>query len=234
MASHIGSAWGANDASGTALAASTTIAVNAGDLLLVFCKHEGAVTTIVASDNAGGGSNAYTGLTIESHTNGDLHARWCWAIAKASETLTFTVTLGAARAYRKTAVLVGRPTASFTFDLDNQATAESIGGTVNHTTSSYATAGGAGYACAGFGEYTVATWTPGTGWTEAIDQVFYVEYRLLTNESSILGAATSTASMECAIVSAAFKEVASASGPPQNNPTAARGMTGAVSRASHY
>lgn len=211
MATHVGGVQGSASGSGTGLNTSSSLAVQAGDVILVASKWEGAVTTDAITDNAAGGSNVYTGRVSHSHPDGEPHGFVHTAIAKASETLTFTQTLGAARVWRSIHVAVGRPAASKTFAYDNAASANSPSGAdnANPATGAYAVAGIGGYAAAFVAEFTSRTYTPGTGWTELSEAgSSYSEYRVLTTETSINGDATLDSAMRWVATSAAFKEVA--------------------------
>jgi hypothetical protein len=218
MTSYVDAASSKQDASGTTTNSTTSIAVTAGDLILIFSKFEGdgTSTTCTISDNAGGGTNVYTSRANKNHASANL---WAWmhsAIAKASETLTFTQTFSAAQSFRNFHITVHRPTASTTFAYDN-AIATDNSGTSTPSTGSFAVAGVGGAAMASFAEYNSGTWTQGTGWTERIDSAAYSETRILTNETTIDGTATWTATDSSIALAVAFKEESSA-GPITDGP----------------
>jgi hypothetical protein len=199
-----------NDASGTTTNSTTSIAVTAGDLILAFSKYEGgAGATCTISDNAGGGTNTYTQRTSKSHGSANLSAFMHSAIAKATETLTFTQTFSGAQTFRNFHITVHRPSASTTFAYDN-AIATDNSATSTPSTGSFAVAGVGGAAMASFAEYNSGTWTQGTGWTERIDSAAYSETRILTNETTIDGTATWTATDSSIAIAVAFKEESSA------------------------
>lgn len=84
------------DASG----ASETVALTgiaAGSLIVLCVKHEGAATTLAISD----GTTSATAATKKSHANGDLHCQFFYYLSHAGGTKTFTLTLGAARVYKR-------------------------------------------------------------------------------------------------------------------------------------
>ena len=237
VASHIGFVRNENPGGGTVttLAATGTIAVNAGDLLVVCVMAEGADTTLSASDNASGGSNVYTGLTKERHAvNGDMGGQYFWAIAKASETLTFSGNWSSARPWNKVAAWAARPGSGKTFAVDVENTTENSG-TGTHTLATTGLAGGVAYAVTALAEYfePFQVWTVGgSGWTNDYNrgvnspgQMHYLAHQVLSTETSITGgASTASAAGEGITLNAVFKEVAvggAASLPPRNPHTAA-------------
>lgn len=183
--SKIGTTGNNNDVTATSIAGSATIAVQTGDLIVVLAKHEGLSTTITTTDNAAGGSNTYTELTYDRHANDDIGIRLAWAVAKASETLTFTVNFAASRPYRGIVVWVFRSTTG-TWALHEEVIAQATSGDPSAGT---LTAGGTdGAAVAGFGlYYDPGAQTPGTDWTEDYDVAWlvYGESRILTNETTM-------------------------------------------------
>ena len=71
--------------------------VTAGNLIVLFVSHEGASTTISASD----GTTAFTGRTIIDHAGGEPHSRILYLLSSvASGTVTYTVTFGASRPFK--------------------------------------------------------------------------------------------------------------------------------------
>jgi hypothetical protein len=84
------------DLTGTTQAVTLT-GVGAGHLLVCWLKHEGASTTYSLSD----GTSTFTNGTIINHANGDLHGLWMYLLVGNSGDLTYTVTLGATRPFRR-------------------------------------------------------------------------------------------------------------------------------------
>lgn len=73
----------------------SSVAVQAGDLILVGLYQDGALVTTSCADNAAGGSNAYTKVAEKNITDGaGCGVYLFWAKAKATETLTITGTMG--------------------------------------------------------------------------------------------------------------------------------------------
>jgi len=68
------------------------VAVQAGDLIIAIGGAETAADNTTVTDNAAGGSNAYT--QIGTKLSSAFMANWFWAIAKATETLTITISGG--------------------------------------------------------------------------------------------------------------------------------------------
>ena len=83
-----------NNASGvTTVAVSTTVNVNAGELVAVIVFHEGAPQTISVSD----GTSSLTPGTKVNHSNGDLSGQWFYILSSvATGAVTYTATFGAA------------------------------------------------------------------------------------------------------------------------------------------
>lgn len=204
MATHVGVVTGDDNASGLSLATSSGIAVQAGDCIVVFSKWEDGSTTATISDNAAGSSNTYTNRSTVNHSNASLCTRMHTAIAKASETLTITQTLSVSRSFRRCWVLVGRPAGGTVFFYEGGVSAQ---GTSAAASSGALSIWGAGYSVAAFGEFAGATWTPGSGWTEAIDNNAMAEYRLPTGATSITGDGTPSGSMDWTAHAVHFREV---------------------------
>jgi hypothetical protein len=191
-----------------------TVSVQAGDGIIVFGMHDGSATTQTITDNAAGGSNVYTSRfnnTVNTQTAQNLVAT---AIAKATETLTFTQTLADARAFRQLLVFVGRPGAGNAFVFDNAFGA--AGNSSAPSSGSGTVAGQNGFAALGIFPWTSVSYTPGSGWTEEAEfgaELYpYLAYRLLTTETSITGDATQSSASDWSAIVAAFREEASGGG----------------------
>jgi hypothetical protein len=214
MATRVGSARGADGGSGSSLNTATTISVNAGDGIMIFGQHDGALTAQTFSDNAAGGSNVYTSRDTAAIDTSVAQIACATAIAKASETLTFTQALAAARSFREVLVFVGRPGAGNALVYD--AATGSNGDNTAPSTGALTVAGQNGFAAFSVIPYSVVSYTPGAGWTEELEPgnnlYPYLAYRLLTNETSITGNATMSPSAQWAAVVAAFREEASGGG----------------------
>lgn len=89
----------ANSADGSATTMTVQLAtVTAGNLIAVCVEHEGSATTSSVSD----GTSTLTAKTLKSHSNDDLHCRWFYILSSvANGTVTYTVTLGAARLFKR-------------------------------------------------------------------------------------------------------------------------------------
>jgi len=198
------------DGSTAADHAVTSVAVQAGDAIFVFSKWEDTTgITVSVTDNASGGSNTYTNRTDEQSASGPC-VEMTTAIAKASETLTITSGTGSSVPWRRTWVIVARPTSGYEFVYDNGQ--DGTGTSPNYTTGSYTVSGGAGFAVVGVGEYASTTYTPGSGWIETLDSnSCFAAYQILTTETSIAGTATGT-TMQFAAASVAMKEQATGGG----------------------
>lgn len=213
MGTRVGAAQGTDDGSGTSLAASTTIAVQAGDAIFIWSNYNGAETAATPTDNAAGGSNVYTERSKAVYPS-VFAGHWHVAIAKASETLTFTMGLAAARDYRTIHVIVARPAVGTTFVFDAEESAFEPGSSTAATTGAYTVAGVGGFAVLGCAEYAPGiTYTPGSGWTEESEVGYSVSaYRALTSETSITGDCTLSAATNWVIASVALKEEAAGGG----------------------
>lgn len=188
-------------------ASSTTIAVTVDSTghthIVCFVKHEGAADTITGADNKGSG--AYTGLTKVDHSNNDLSGRLLWVkIGTPGTSHTITVTFGSSKPYRRLAVW-GVNADSGNIDLDVQATAQGTGTSAIDAGSLATTAATVSFM--GIGEYATTTYTPGSGWTEDLDNGIHAQSR--ADASGTLDpACTSVASMDFVACAASFKELA--------------------------
>jgi hypothetical protein len=230
MATRVGSANGTEDDVGTVLStgdnspSTATVSVQAGDGIVVFGQHDGAFTAQSFSDNAAGGSNVYTPRFNNDLGGGAAQHTVATAIAKASETLTFTQSLADARSFRQVLVFVGRPGAGNVFVYD--AATGSDGSSGAPSSGALTIAGQNGFAALGILPYNIVSYTPGSGWTEEVEfgpELYpYLAYRLLTNETSITGDATMTPSAQWSAIVAAFREEASGGGAPSRASRIAR------------
>jgi len=170
--------------------------------LIVFVKHEGASTTITAADNKGSG--AYNGLTIEDHTNGDLHSRLLWVKLGTPGTSTdVTVTFGAGRPYSRIAVW-GVTSGTGELALDAQSNNE---GTTTAIDAGSLVTTAATVSFMGVGEYSSRNYTAGSGWAEDLDNVIFCQSR--ADASGTLDpTATADGDMDWTANSASFKEAA--------------------------
>lgn len=168
---------------------------------VVYTKHEGATTTITVTDNKSSGT--YTALTKTTHSNTDFHAQLHWVqLGTPGTSTTITMTMGAARTWGQIiAWCVTSGTGALAVDVEaaggqGSSTAPDAG-TLSTTT---ATA-----SFMGVGEYSAATYTASSGWTEDVDNSGYGASR--TDASGTLDpAATASGSIPWVAVAASFKE----------------------------
>lgn len=176
--------------------------------LVCFVKHEGAPTTITAADNKSSG--AFNLLTKIDHGNGDLSSRIEWVkIGSPGTGHTITITYGAARPYsRLWCYGVNSSTGELGLDVES-ASASTVAGTAIDAGSLATTTATVSFM--GVGEYTFCTYTPGSGWTEDLDNNILAQSR--SDASGTLDpVATSSLSMDWTANSASFKEVAGGGG----------------------
>jgi hypothetical protein len=215
MGSHVATASGTTDSSVTTLAASSSVAVQAGDAIFVVSNYDGSLVVVTPTDNASGGSNSYIERSVANYPSVFVcHTHV--AIAKASETLTVSTNLDAARPYVSVHVIVARPTSGYEFVFDAQRSAYETGSSTAATTGAFTIAGAGGFAVTGCGAYASGvTFTAGTGWTLA-SQVGYMgsQYRAITNETSITGEITLSTATQWVITAVALKEQAVEGGGP--------------------
>ena len=169
---------------------SNSISVNAGDLICIFVKHEGAPTTISLGDNK---SNTWTSRAKVDHSGGGLSGELFTAVANGTYAdLVVTATFAASRNWKGLWFHAYRPTgASLSFD--TVASAQGTGTAIATGSLSISTAGGAGV-CFVAGDGGV-TYTAGSGWTEQMDSGDYSEDRLTAgSEGTINGQATASGS----------------------------------------
>ena len=104
--------------SGTSITVQLTN-VAAGELIVVYTRHDGAPTTMSVSD----GTSSFEAGTLTDHANGDFSAQFHYLLTSvATGTVTYTCTVGAARASRM--ILVARVSYTGTASLDVQNTGQ--------------------------------------------------------------------------------------------------------------
>jgi hypothetical protein len=111
------------DASATTIAVTRT-GVTAGNLILLWVKHEGATTTITASDGTTSLTQGPSGLV--THANGDLEgAVFYLPSSVASGSVTYTATFGATRSFRQIMMMEFSGSGTKSTDGNNEATGAS-------------------------------------------------------------------------------------------------------------
>ncbi|MGQ0836338.1 MAG: hypothetical protein ACT4O5_15740 [Gammaproteobacteria bacterium] len=178
--------------------------------LVVFAKHEGAATTITASDNK---SSTIGGLTKVNHGGGSLSSQlFHGAIGSPGAGHTVTMTLAAARTWRDVAVWLINNDAAAGVQLDVEAVGASGTSTAPDAGSIVATA--AAIHIFGVGQAgSPGTQTPSAGWTK--NSQVADNLKASRNEASAATtdpSSTSGASASWAAVAAAFR--AATGGPP--------------------
>jgi hypothetical protein len=207
MATFVATANAVNDANGTALSVTVTAAIKRGDLIAVWDKREGAATTSVVKDDKG---NVYLGRTspIRNTTNNDLEGEWWFAIAKnGSSSLVVTQTLAASRQFRRTHVLIFRPRIGYMFRLRPDQLVRAFGSSTTAISAGSLSTIGPGVGVLGVGEYAAATFTPGTGWTEANDNFSWTGYRIESEGGALVGNCTAGSAMDFVASFAYVQEV---------------------------
>ena len=139
------------DASGTALNVTVT-STGAARILVVWCKWEGANGSILSI--SGGGT--WVNGTLKDHTNGDLHGQFAYVLSSTSGTTTVTMTLSAARTFRR--IHFWEFSYAGTASLDAQITNSSTGATAI-TSTNITTTGTDEVVLGGYGEYSGDTVT---------------------------------------------------------------------------
>jgi hypothetical protein len=157
----IASAGGTNDASGTTLDCSGSLNVADGDVLVAWCKYEGAgAATMAVAKSTGSPANTFTfnATDRKDHSNNDLSGGFGYLLSAAADaTATFRLTLGAARVYRRLIVMQFRPDAGETVTRDTGNSAQGSATTV--ASGAITTTGTDEIVCGGYGEYLAATTT---------------------------------------------------------------------------
>jgi hypothetical protein len=195
----------------------TSVAVQAGDLLVGFTKWEdGTGPSPSMTDNASGGSNTYTLREQRADSGSNFTNVIAWtAVAKASETLTVTASIGASRVYRRTSVIVFRPASGYTWQFADSSNDGSDGTATTNNTAGSVTLDGStpGVSAYAVGEYATVTFTPFTGFTELVDNSWTYGYKLLvSSETSLEAGATSNSSQNYAAAQVAVYMVGGGGG----------------------
>lgn len=200
---------GTDNSSGTSTATADTLAVTAGDLIVVICKWEQALagSTVTVAD----GTDTYSAATTaQAHTNNDLNMQMFWTVATTTGTRTITSTHSAARTFRRIAAM--------SFTKGAGATGWALGNTVqgtNGNSNASPTAGSLSattscVAIMGSGLYGDRTLTAGTGWTTqaevATNVMICAEYQLLSGSASLTCDGAYSAGVEWLAHAAAFNQ----------------------------
>jgi hypothetical protein len=198
----------AEDASsGTALA-SATVAVTAGDGVLVWCKYEGAVdtgTNVTFNQSVtltGSGSN-------KANSNNDLNGRWFYAKASASGTIVATMNTPGSRPFRAVHCYTFTPTSGQELVFDVASAGGEGNGAVLAISGGTMSVAGSGCAVGGFAYYSSISTTAGSGWTVGLGGATTScasEYRILSASGSIDCNATENVGAVWAAIGLAMKE----------------------------
>lgn len=130
----------------------TSLNVQAGDVLVAWIKHEGAPTTIAVADTGGGNSFTFDAGDKVNHSNGDLSGTFGYLLsASADASFTGRLTLGATRAFRTIQIWQFRPDAGETVTKDQSNDAQGSSGTIN--SGNITTTGSDVIVLGGYGEY---------------------------------------------------------------------------------
>lgn len=197
----IASAEAEVDTAGTTLAASSSLNVATGDLLVAWCKHESTNGTFAVSD---GGSNTFTfdaGDEI-NHSNADLDGSFGYRLSGvANATATFTLTT-ASKPYRRILVWQFRP--------DSGDTVARVAGATGQGTSTTPTSGTISpsgtdlVVLGGYGEYSVGAVTGEVINGVAADAVQDVGISRTCSWYRLLTSGFSSGTAACVIPSAAW------------------------------
>jgi hypothetical protein len=170
---------------------SPALNVQAGDGLIFGVKQEGGNTTITFTASA---AQTIAHGTEINHSNTDLQGRMGYILsANANAALTISANFGASRSFLHLHVMQFRPAASTVFVFDIEPTGVQSNGSTLATGNFTKT--GAGAVGAFFCEYSTVTYTPGSGWTDALAAATaaFSEYQLpvaggtLNADCSIVG-----------------------------------------------
>jgi hypothetical protein len=140
---------GLGDPSNLASVGVALTGVGAGNLIVFWCKHEGATTTYTVSD----GTTTLTNGTIVNHGNGDLHGVWAYLLVANSGSKTYTVTFGASRPYVRLHVWEFSYTGTASLDTQNTGSGSSSAPASGAIT----TAATDEVVLGGYGEYSAGT-----------------------------------------------------------------------------
>ena len=137
----------ADEPAGTDLTVTLASNVDAGDLVVAWCKWEGASGAILTVTGAGGGT--WANGTLIDHANGDLHGQFAYNLSATGGAATVTMTLSAGRVFRRCHVWVYSYTGTMSFDA--QATGQ--GASTTPTSDDITTTGTDEVVLGGYGEY---------------------------------------------------------------------------------
>jgi hypothetical protein len=129
----------------------TLPSVAAGSLCALWLKYEGAATTASLSDGLG---SSVGQITVTAHANNDLNGQWLYILSSngSGSTVTFTVTLGAAKAFKRLHVWNFSYTGSISLDVTEDGQDATPDG--SPVTDPFSTTGTDEVVLAGYGEYT--------------------------------------------------------------------------------
>ena len=151
----------------TSTAVNAAITVQAGDLVVVESKWEGANGATCTVNSQSGTTYANAGSVIDSAINSDLHMQVSWGVAAASGTLTPTNTLSAARPWTEMRVRVFRPgTGGNSWSVDSVSASNEANSTTISTTNPTASASGVSVFSVAL--YAGLTVTFATNWLSAV------------------------------------------------------------------
>lgn len=139
------------DASSSSIAA-TINGVTAGNLIVAYVKFEGTPTTISLSD----GTNSFTPGTMNDGSNGDVSGQFLYLLSSSGGNKTYTVTLGAARTFRR--LIVKEFAYSGTISLDVQSVASGVA-TAAPNSGNVTTTGIDEICCGSYGDYSATAST---------------------------------------------------------------------------
>lgn len=128
--------------------------IQAGDLLVAWVKHEGLTTTISVATSTS--TDAFSAGTLVHHANGDLHGEFLYLLAATTTgSVTYRLTLGAARGFPSFHVWAFAPDAGETWTFDVQNTAQgSTAGTESIASGAVSTTGTDEVVLGGYSEYS--------------------------------------------------------------------------------
>lgn len=187
----------------------SSVAVTAGDLIIVGLYQDGALVETSAADNAAGGSNTYaqigTGIYVGGGSGCGIYVHY--AIAKATETISITGTF-AGTGYNLIFVhVVSGAGQTLGTVLNTSNTKADATGATSHTSAAVTTTKADTYLFCFWGEaggaYTISE--NGAGFTERQEDHGTATYdRIVAEVGTYSGAVTSTGSVRHASILAAF------------------------------
>lgn len=149
----VNSASNFDSSGGTGTTLDITHTATAGDLLVAWCKHEGAAGTLTVARSDG--TESWSLGTLTDHSNGDLHGRFAYLLACAGgSSVTYRMTT-AARTFRSFHLYEFSYTGTSSLDTQNTGQGNSTAPTSGNIT----TAGTDEVVLGGYGEYSAATAT---------------------------------------------------------------------------